>query len=188
MSPCFSFVSCSLLLCSLVNYLSCPFSFPVFWYDFYFLSFYFLICFFGRGFFCFCVVFFFFCKQNTAYEMRISDWSSDVCSSDLGLHAPVHEAHAQLGQRLRQQFERALRGRRDDLLGLVDDRAHPVRLATFGARRADAFDQLRAPLRAQHHGLHRGAAGRQLVDGGHVEVGVRRHRQRARDEIGRAHV
>src|SRR3546814_7518960 len=27
---------------------------------------------------------FFFFKQNTAYEMRISDWSSDVCSSDLG--------------------------------------------------------------------------------------------------------
>src|SRR3546814_5295121 len=26
-----------------------------------------------------------FCKQKTAYEMRISDWSSDVCSSDLGL-------------------------------------------------------------------------------------------------------
>src|SRR3546814_9130172 len=30
----------------------------------------------------FCV-FFFFVKQKTAYEMRISDWSSDVCSSDL---------------------------------------------------------------------------------------------------------
>src|SRR3546814_3996930 len=30
-----------------------------------------------------CVVFFF--KQKTAYEMRISDWSSDVCSSDLEL-------------------------------------------------------------------------------------------------------
>src|SRR3546814_7981117 len=29
-----------------------------------------------------CCVFFFF-KQKTAYEMRISDWSSDVCSSDL---------------------------------------------------------------------------------------------------------
>src|SRR3546814_9982233 len=29
------------------------------------------------------MVFFFF-KQKTAYEMRISDWSSDVCSSDLG--------------------------------------------------------------------------------------------------------
>src|SRR3546814_3167916 len=31
-----------------------------------------------------CSVFFFF-KQKTAYEMRISDWSSDVCSSDLAL-------------------------------------------------------------------------------------------------------
>src|SRR3546814_10634541 len=29
----------------------------------------------------YCYVFFF--KQKTAYEMRISDWSSDVCSSDL---------------------------------------------------------------------------------------------------------
>src|SRR3546814_1091149 len=28
---------------------------------------------------------FFFFKQKTAYEMRISDWSSDVCSSDLGV-------------------------------------------------------------------------------------------------------
>src|SRR3546814_11330700 len=30
-----------------------------------------------------CFFFFFFFKQKTAYEMRISDWSSDVCSSDL---------------------------------------------------------------------------------------------------------
>src|SRR3546814_9519120 len=29
------------------------------------------------------VLFFFFFKQKTAYEVRISDWSSDVCSSDL---------------------------------------------------------------------------------------------------------
>src|SRR3546814_20432459 len=28
-------------------------------------------------------MYFFFFKQKTAYEMRISDWSSDVCSSDL---------------------------------------------------------------------------------------------------------
>src|SRR3546814_5707018 len=33
-----------------------------------------------------CSVFFFF-KQKTAYEMRISDWSSDVCSSDLAYRA-----------------------------------------------------------------------------------------------------
>src|SRR3546814_8859268 len=30
-----------------------------------------------------CLVCIFFLKQKTAYEMRISDWSSDVCSSDL---------------------------------------------------------------------------------------------------------
>src|SRR3546814_12158829 len=45
--------------------------------------------------------FFFFFKQKTAYEMRISDWSSDVCSSDLFALAVVilfhHEARRQLG-------------------------------------------------------------------------------------------
>src|SRR3546814_13602130 len=34
---------------------------------------------------------FFFFKQKTAYEMRISDWSSDVCSSDL--HVRCHSRH-----------------------------------------------------------------------------------------------
>src|SRR3546814_8548892 len=34
--------------------------------------------------------FFFFFKQKTAYEMRISDWSSDVCSSDL--REPVRQS------------------------------------------------------------------------------------------------
>src|SRR3546814_6789677 len=33
--------------------------------------------------YCVDVFYFFFFKQKTAYEMRISDWSSDVCSSDL---------------------------------------------------------------------------------------------------------
>src|SRR3546814_5426648 len=35
-----------------------------------------------------CLIFFF--KQKTAYEMRISDWSSDVCSSDLGSRVAKH--------------------------------------------------------------------------------------------------
>src|SRR3546814_4696415 len=45
------------------------------------------------------VFFFFFFKQKTAYEMRISDWSSDVCSSDLSetvamrLHAAGNQIH-----------------------------------------------------------------------------------------------
>src|SRR3546814_1483569 len=56
------------------------------------------------------VVCFFFFKQKTAYEMRISEWSSDVCSSDLRV----------LAQAL-------LRAR-----GLQDDRHHGV--PAFGAR------------------------------------------------------
>src|SRR3546814_1967912 len=35
------------------------------------------------------IIDFFFFKRNTAYEMRISDWSSDVCSSDLRCHIRV---------------------------------------------------------------------------------------------------
>src|SRR3546814_5030800 len=38
--------------------------------------------------------FLFFFKQKTAYEMRISDWSSDVCSSDLGKSHLVKEIDA----------------------------------------------------------------------------------------------
>src|SRR3546814_1495957 len=34
---------------------------------------------------------FFFFKQKTAYEMRISDWSSDVCSSDLDIQNQINE-------------------------------------------------------------------------------------------------
>src|SRR3546814_15129952 len=37
------------------------------------------------------VFFFFFFKQKTAYEMRISDWSSDVCSSDLQTSVTIAE-------------------------------------------------------------------------------------------------
>src|SRR3546814_12510597 len=48
----------------------------------------------------------FFCfKQKTAYEMRISDWSSDVCSSDLLI--PEHDesvAVVQIAAELRQQL------------------------------------------------------------------------------------
>src|SRR3546814_9614821 len=39
------------------------------------------------------VIVFFFFMQKTSYEMRISDWSSDVCSSDLASRDPMIEAH-----------------------------------------------------------------------------------------------
>src|SRR3546814_19994337 len=40
-----------------------------------------------------CIVLFFFFKQKTAYEMRISDWSSDVCSSDLFYSVSISGYH-----------------------------------------------------------------------------------------------
>src|SRR3546814_3015569 len=53
-----------------------------------------------------CMIVFFFFKQKTAYEMRISDWSSDVCSSDLAAQrhgtdeaAPLQRReHSQVGE------------------------------------------------------------------------------------------
>src|SRR3546814_5185123 len=51
---------------------------------------------------------FFFFKQKTAYEMRISDWSSDVCSSDL-----MNHVGRERGQRFRDRApgEQAIRHR-----------------------------------------------------------------------------
>src|SRR3546814_9298353 len=42
-------------------------------------------------------VFIFFFKHKTAYELRISDWSSDVCSSDLHV-APIQDVEAGDGE------------------------------------------------------------------------------------------
>src|SRR3546814_10542781 len=58
--------------------------------------------------FLFFIVFFFF-KQKTAYEMRISDWSSDVCSSDLAGPAVLPSPHSFLES---SRALRAARGRR----------------------------------------------------------------------------
>src|SRR3546814_4998089 len=56
-----------------------------------------------------CLCLFFFFKQKTAYEMRISDWSSDVCSSDLAADRAAGMApHA---------FPELLRHRGDDFAG-----------------------------------------------------------------------
>src|SRR3546814_9182732 len=45
------------------------------------------------------LVTYFFLKQKTAYEMRISDWSSDVCSSDLPSGVEAACASARMGAR-----------------------------------------------------------------------------------------
>src|SRR3546814_11832499 len=72
---------------------------------------------------------FFFFKQKTAYEVRISDWSSDVCSSDLRLGDAVGVA----GEHDRIDAERFELGDR-----LFRFRAHDVGECEQGARRGAA--------------------------------------------------
>src|SRR3546814_4313939 len=55
-----------------------------------------------------CVFVFFFFKQKTAYEMRISDWSSDVCSSDLWLQKGGALEQAGDWENARPALEKAL--------------------------------------------------------------------------------
>src|SRR3546814_7346869 len=62
------------------------------------------------------IVFFFF-WQKTAYEMRISDWSSDVCSSDLSDAAVVIDPVPAQAQR-----QLAGRGQGHDRAGCIDQR------------------------------------------------------------------
>src|SRR3546814_10449142 len=57
------------------------------------------------------VVYFFFFKQKTAYEMRISDWSSDVCSSDL-IDAQAEVEHGVLINRVQSRHWRTQRQQR----------------------------------------------------------------------------
>src|SRR3546814_7674187 len=92
--------------------------------------------------FCLCVFFFFF-KQKTAYEMRISDWSSDVCSSDLD----VVIAGTALFQHLREyraiafhgldEFDQKTSSEAERHLDGQDSRFAPVTLPFFEAHFAD---------------------------------------------------
>src|SRR3546814_14926853 len=58
---------------------------------------------------------FFYCKQNTSYEMRISDWSSDVCSSDLKAGVQSVGKRALRGYALDPGFRRGSRNGDDRL-------------------------------------------------------------------------
>src|SRR3546814_8972945 len=65
--------------------------------------------------------FFFFFKQKTAYEMRISDWSSDVCSSDLrddvGAARPIALGDAGIERRLLAELDLGCEGPGEDIVG-----------------------------------------------------------------------
>src|SRR3546814_2898910 len=100
---------------------------------------------------------FFFFKQKTAYELRISDWSSDVCSSDLFAIADGEEGADALG----------IVGRtREKLLGEREDNAP---LAHIGVLRLVDEDVVGALVELEAHPF--------------AEVADAQQRPRERDEI-----
>src|SRR3546814_9609992 len=135
---------------------------------------------------CDCYVFVFFFKQKTAYEMRISDWSSDVCSSNLarivvGSATHVHDVVADLrtldeaDADNRQRLERLVARDRED------PDARLVLVAAFRGQR-DVDDELDAHDPALLVGI---------VVAAHVGVGIDvdvadRHHRTLYQKIGRA--
>src|SRR3546814_14460566 len=137
-----------------------------------------------------CLDFIFFFKQKTAYEMRISDWSSDVCSSDLVAEAELardlargaghqlhHAARAGVADRLPVELAFLPRDRVDE---------GPVGFVARGdadgreARHLDRVAAVRLRAAADHHAevgaaaLRRALAGdwKRVVQGKRVSVRV----------------
>src|SRR3546814_9744268 len=111
---------------------------------------------------------FFFFKQKTAYEMRISDWSSDVCSSDLDVDAAAGVIELDgvadhLGQHVAQ--DRRIEALRSQL-GIADQPEHD---ALLPGRGGEGGQDMLDPLQR-----------RQQFRGEYAAAAV--------DEIGRAHV
>src|SRR3546814_3488053 len=115
------------------------------------------------------LLFFFFFKQKTAYEMRISDWSSDVCSSDLAGHRRFAAQPQQRPRRLAHRAHRVRHAEGDRLVHgrrprraqqAVDGFARGLRLAVAdevgasGARRTDRKMLERIEVRLRRSAEH----------------------------------
>src|SRR3546814_2094058 len=142
-----------------------------------------LFCFVGRGvswfFVCFFLFFFFF-KQKTAYEMRISDWSSDVCSSDLHALGAEQVLHAD-----RQALEGARLARLAPAVGGLGHRERLLRrLGDEGVqrpRRLDGRDVRRGELLGRDL-----ARGQQIARTGDGETGeIARHSRSEERRVGK---
>src|SRR3546814_6396113 len=113
------------------------------------------------------ILFVFFFKQKTAYEMRISDWSSDVCSSDL--QAGDHDVAA-FGQRIADTQRAVVRN--------ADDVARKRFLGHLAVLREE-----------QHRAADRDRLARSALHQPHPALELARTQAHEGDaEIGRAHV
>src|SRR3546814_15755597 len=108
------------------------------------------------------VIFFFFFKQKTAYEMRISDWSSDVCSSDLGRVEQIGEI-AELVADLR-----------DDAILLRDRPAAAILAVLARAREPQriALSDVAESCLFEHRGGRRGIFDRAVRVDDHLDAGM----------------
>src|SRR3546814_1062960 len=91
-----------------------------------------------------CVVFFF--KQKTAYEMRISDWSSDVCSSDLAARLAAALEEAVGDQRILANARHGAAGAAHADRPILEDR-----MIVAGAGRATHEGDVAAQPRSEEH-------------------------------------
>src|SRR3546814_5600383 len=116
--------------------------------------------------------FLFFFKQKTAYDMRISDWSSDVCSSDLinnkGMYEPIH-------------------GSAPDIAG--QNKANPIAtilsvgmMFKYSFDRGDIADRIDAAVKQV---LNDGVRTGDIAQTGEAAIGTR---EMGNAKIGRAHV
>src|SRR3546814_3587102 len=137
----------------------------------------------------------FFFKQETAYDLRISDWSSDVCSSDLaGRHEAPLAAIGEIADRLRLAGARRIPGGTN---ALALDRAEPdpERAAGIAVRH-----RVIAPARREHAVVPNAVIEDQRLIGHALEIGARQHQplevphlagggsvERFTPKIGRAH-
>src|SRR3546814_8921700 len=115
-----------------------------------------------------------FCKQKTAYEIRISDWSSDVCSSDLSARSPCIQAHEISGQSGYTGAHRARHPRADDGRHRTVDRSLHSGWRRATAGRAGALTVWPQPRAGDRHGLTTGLerlSGRVPVVQRHRRVG-----------------
>src|SRR3546814_964933 len=147
-------------------------------------------------------IFFFFFKQKTAYEMRISDWSSDVCSSDLRaggaialklvvldeIDTRIEQPRHLCGSRLGIEPDARLDDRADHR-ATVDARQRP-RACDAELRALVAIEEHRRQLEIEQPEPGEGLQFGKIARNGSEQIGQRWSAimDRPRQQIGRAHV
>src|SRR3546814_7153723 len=99
---------------------------------------------------------FFFFKQKTAYEMRISDWSSDVCSSNLSFGRGYSRPPTSSSPMSPSNGRMLLRGMQEygaqslDCAGKIAPRSFSSKMTLFGNRSEEHTSELQSLMRTSY--------------------------------------